>query len=217
MKVTTMACIQGAWLPNFTPQHILDIGAGTGLLSLMAAQKYSCEIDSVEIESDAYNQLKENIALSPWSKRIHCFYNDIKNHVEHAGKKYDFIISNPPFYAKQLKSTDDKVNHARHEAGLTIEELIDIIARLISQTGKISILLPPAETNKLAKLCVSKSLFISHQLVISYSPKKQPKAIVTILSRKHSTVEKENIFIKNDGGAFTSEIISLLEAYYLSL
>ncbi|MCK5367363.1 MAG: methyltransferase [Cyclobacteriaceae bacterium] len=65
MKVTTLACIQGAWLPDITPKNILDIGAGTGLLSLMAAQKYEGKIDAVEIEQDAFSQLKENSLQSP--------------------------------------------------------------------------------------------------------------------------------------------------------
>lgn len=217
MKVTTMACIQGAWLPDFKPKYILDIGAGTGLLSLMAAQKYNCEIDSVEIEYDAFDQLKENINYSPWHKRINCFHNDIKNFAKHSRKKYDFIISNPPFYEKQLKSANEKINHARHEAGLTINELIDICAHLLHESGKISILLPPIETKKLAKHCAGKSLSPTHQMVISDSEKKEPRAIVTILSKKQSATLVNKLVIKKDNGSYTSEFISLLEAYYLTL
>ncbi len=217
MKVTTMACIQGAWIPDFSPKHILDIGAGTGLLSLMIAQKYPGDIDSVEIEHDAFDQLKENIALSPWNTRINCFHNDIKNFVKHSDKKYDFIISNPPFYEKQLKSANEKINHARHEAGLTINELIDICTRLINESGKISILLPPHETKKIVEHCEGKSLFLTHQLVISDSEKKEPRAIVTFLSRKQSATIVDKLVIKKDNGTYTLEFISLLEAYYLTL
>lgn len=217
MKVTTMACIQGAWLPDFTPNNMLDIGAGTGLLSLMAAQKYSGDIDSVEIEHDAFGQLKENVTLSLWKKRINCFHNDIKNFAKHSDKKYEFIISNPPFYEKQLKSANEKINHARHEAGLTINELIDICTRLIHKSGKISILLPPIETNKLAQHCAGNSLFANHQLVISDSEQKEPRAIVSILSKKQSTAIIDKLVIKKENGAYTSEFISLLEPYYLTL
>lgn len=212
-----MACIQGAWLPDFMPKHILDIGAGTGLLSLMVAQKYPGDIDSVEIEHDAFDQLKENIALSPWNKRINCFHKGIKIFVKHSHKKYNFIISNPPFYEKQLKSANEKINHARHEAGLTINELIDICTRLIQESGKISILLPPIETKKITEHCEGKSLYLTHQLVISDSEKKEPRAIVTILSKKQSATIVDKLIIKKDNGAYTSEFISLLEAYYLTL
>lgn len=217
MKVTTMACIQGAWLPNIEPRQILDIGAGTGLLSLMAAQKYNCEIDSVEIEQDAFDQLNENIELSPWNNKINCFHDDIKHFARQSGKKYDFIISNPPFYKGQLNSPFNKINQARHDAGLTIEELIDSAFLLLHESGRLSILLPPAETKTLADLCAHKSLFLSHQLVISDSEKKEPRAIITILSKKTSIFHLDKMIIKSENGDYTQDFISLLEAYYLSL
>ncbi len=217
MKVTTLACIQGSWLPEFSPRNMLDVGAGTGLLSLMAAQKYNCEIDSVEIEQDALDQLKENIASSPWAKKISCFHDDIKYFATQQLKKYDFIISNPPFYEKQLKSPNDKKNHARHESGLTIPELIDICDHLIHESGKISILLPPAETKNLAGYCAVKSLFLTHQLFISDAANKKPVAIITLISKQQSDLITEKLAIKKEDGTYTSGFISLLEAYYLTL
>lgn len=217
MKVTTLACIQGAWLPEFMPRSILDIGAGTGLLSLMAAQKYDCKIDAVEIDQDTYSQLKENSDRSPWKNRIKCHHDDVVNFTRHNSMKYDLIISNPPFYKNQLKSPDNKINHARHETGLSNEDLIDVSSRLISDFGKISILLPPAETTKLAELCRRKSLFFSDQLVISDSEKKEPNAIITILSKKPSNMISKNLIIKTESGSYSSRFISLLEPYYLHL
>jgi len=217
MKVTTLACIQGAWLPDFMPINILDIGAGTGLLSLMAAQKYDCKIDAVEIEQDTFSQLKENSAQSPWNSRIKCHHTDVINFAKNINNKYDLIISNPPFYKNQLKSSNDKINHARHETGLSNEDLIDVSSRLISESGKISILLPPAETKKLAEACQRKFLFFSDQLLIKDSEKKEPKAIVTILSKKPSKLISKKMIIKNDNGAYSSNFISLLEPYYLYL
>ena len=217
MKVTTVACIQGAWLPHFSPSKILDIGAGTGILSLMAAQEYHGEIDAVEIEHEAFDQLKENIIQSPWNDRIKCYHDNIKNFAKHNSKRYDLIISNPPFYKNQLKSPNDKINHARHETGLSIKTLIDISTRLINEPGKISILLPPNETIKLVEFCKRKPLFLSDQLVISDSPKKEPKAIVTILSNKPSKSIIKKLIIKNENGLYSPEFNSLLEAYYLNL
>lgn len=217
MKVTTMACIQGAWLPDIAPKNILDIGAGTGLLSLMVAQKYNCEIDSVEIEHDAFDQLMGNITDSPWNQRINCIHHDIKDFAKNSVKKYDFIISNPPFYERQLKSANDKINHARHEAALTNRELIDICAQLIRGSGKISILLPPLEAKKIVEYSAGKSLYPIHQLAISDSEKKPPKAIVTILSKKQSATIVDKLVIKKPNGEYTSGFISLLNAYYLTL
>ncbi len=215
MKVTTVACIQGAWLPDYSPKNILDIGAGTGILSLMAAQKYNCPIDAVEIEHDAFLQLKENTSQNPLGNRIQCFHQDILLFANTCKQKYDFIISNPPFYQNQLKSSNDKINRARHETGLTILELLKVIEYLHSDSGKISILLPPTETDLLYHLAIDKGLFPNQQLAIYDTREKNPKAIVTILSRKSTKVAKQKLIIKNETGAYTTDFISLLKDYYL--
>ena len=217
MKVTTVACIQGAWLPQLTPKNILDIGAGTGLLSLMAAQRYNCTIDSVEIEQDAFTQLKENVAQSLWNSRINCHHEDIKKFAKHTGKRYDLIISNPPFYSKQLKSSNTKINHARHDTSLTNEELVDISDRLLNDSGNVSILLPLVESAQLHNLCEQSSLFVASQLLISDSKGKEPKAIVTILSKKSLKTIAKRLIIKNDEGQYSQDFISLLDSYYLYL
>lgn len=217
MKVTTVACIQGAWLPHFSPKEILDIGAGTGLLSLMAAQQYPCKISAIDIENNTFDQLTENVVQSPWYNRINCYHDNIKNFAKHNSKRYELIISNPPFYKDQLKSPYELINYAKHETSLTVQELIDISAHLLKESGKISILLPPKETTMLPVFCKYNSLFPSDQLVISDSEKKGPNAIVTILSKKPSKLTTKILIIKNDDGSYSSEFISLLKAYYLNL
>ena len=217
MKVTTMACIQGAWLPDFAPESILDIGAGTGILSLMAAQKYNGSIDAVEIEPDAFQQLKENSTQNPLGNRIRCIHDNIIRFAASSSTTYDMIISNPPFYQNQLKSEDDKTNHARHETGLTILELLDICANLLHESGKISILLPPSETVLLHNNAMDRGLYPNNQLTICDSEGKKPKAIVTILSRKSTKVVRKELIIKNGLGAYTTDFIALLKDYYLYL
>jgi tRNA1Val (adenine37-N6)-methyltransferase len=217
MKVSTLACIQGAWLPDFSPKYILDIGAGSGLLTLMAAQKYHSPIDAVEIESEAYLQLKENIAQSLWKDRIHTYHDDIRSFAKYNSKCYDFIISNPPFFENQLKSNNPKINQAKHETGLTMIELIKATNQLLTNTGKISILLPPIESERLVKLCMKSSLFPSSQLVISDKENKSPKGVVTILSKINSKPSFQKLFIKNKTGQYSSRFNSLLKDYYLNL
>lgn len=217
MKVTTLGCIQGAWLPDISPNKILDIGAGTGLLSLMCAQKYACEIDAVEIENQSFTQLEYNTAMSKWRHRITCHHDNIKTFAKNNSKKYDFIISNPPFFENYLKSPNSKINVARHDSALTIQELIELFQILKSPTGQISILLPPAETEKMVQGLNNKSLFVSDQLFISDTPQKSPKAIVTILSSKPSIHRSKKLSIKMVGEAYSLEFTTLLKDYYLYL
>ena len=136
MKVTTDGCLFGAWVANainnseLIINNCLDIGTGTGLLSLMLAQKNpQIKIDAVEVDKDAFEQAKKNIAESPWANRIKVYHADIK--VFGSAKKYDVIISNPPFYENELKGNDEKKNIAHHNDGLLLPELLKIIKRIL--------------------------------------------------------------------------------------
>ena len=217
MKVSTLACIQGAWLPDCSPKRVLDIGAGTGLLSLMAAQKYNCKIDAVEIEEDAFFQLCENVSKSPWESRVECHNFDIKKFATDRKTRYDFIITNPPFFNRQFKSSDDRINLARHEKGLVLEDLVQICNNLLSEHGIASIILPPLETKKLMSHCRNKCLYISAQLVITDSPQKEPKGIISYISRAKTTPCTKKLFIKMANGEYTSDFVKLLKDYYLYL
>ena len=215
MKVTTVACIQGAWLPDFFPANVLDIGAGTGILSLMAAQRYACPIDAVEIEHNAFYQLKDNIDSNPWNERIQGYHMDIKAFAKQSSKKYDLIISNPPFYQNQLKSLNDRINQAKHETSLTVSELLDVSSFLLSESGKISILLPLTESNQLSTIIPDKGLFFVDQLVISDTIGKTAIAAVTILSKTYKKPVEKKLIIKNENGSYTTDFISLVKDYYL--
>lgn len=217
MKVTSLACIQGAWLPDTHPDKILDIGAGTGLLSLMAAQKYKADIDAVEIETEAFHQLKENIALSPWSDRLCCHHQDIRIFAKENSRTYDLIISNPPFYQNQLKSGNIKIDQARHELSLTLPELLDIVDKHLSPNGLCSILLPIRETEYMLSIISSIPLFATGQLIVSDNPLKSPKAAVTLLSKSERKNEQRHLYIKSGEKKFTSEYITLLRPYYLKI
>jgi tRNA1Val (adenine37-N6)-methyltransferase len=132
MKVTTDACLFGAWSSEiinkglFAKDNALEIGAGTGLLSLMVAQKNNITIDAVEIDASASQQAAENIVASPWKERISIHHSDILRFDNH--KKYDCIFSNPPFYENEIDSINDKKNLAHHGLGLKLDVLFEIMS-----------------------------------------------------------------------------------------
>src|SRR5688572_25058776 len=119
MKVTTDACLFGAWCAteiNQDNKRLLDIGTGTGLLSLMIAQKNKLLIDAVEIEEQAAVQAVENVKASPWKESVHVIHKNIRDF--NSEKKYNYIISNPPFYENELSGERMEKNIAHHDAGL---------------------------------------------------------------------------------------------------
>ena len=217
MKVTTLACIQGAWTPGYKPQNILDIGAGTGVLSLMSVQKYKVPCDAVEIEENAYDQLKENIAQSPWRGLITSYYQDIRSFAQKRNNKYDFIITNPPFFEGQLLSEKPKQNIARHEAGLTLQDLLMVVSDLLTDHGRCSILLPARESDILLEHAEELSLFSIDKLLIQNTAEKASFATVTILSKNRKSYLPQKLVIRGGRGDYTEEFKSLLKPYYLNL
>ena len=124
MKVCTDSCILGAWtavqLKNV--KTILDIGTGTGLLPLMLAQKSESIIDAIESDRESAGQARENVQLTPWSDRIHIIEGDVREFI--GEDRYDWIITNPPFFESDLRSPERKKNEAKHDESLTLGQLI---------------------------------------------------------------------------------------------
>ena len=142
MKVSTDACIFGAWFSSRVPPNskILDLGAGTGLLMLMLAQKMDAEIHGIELDDSAFQQLKKNIEGCRWVERLRVFPGDARSYC--FPMKYDFIISNPPFYTNNLLSDSHAKNIAKHGLELNMEELLRILDENLQPNGSFGILLP---------------------------------------------------------------------------
>jgi tRNA1Val (adenine37-N6)-methyltransferase len=217
MKVTSIACIQGAWISGIQPKSILDIGAGTGVLSLMCAQRFGTPIDAVEIEEDAFQQLHENIAQSPWPGIIRPIHADIRNYTIESGKKYDFIITNPPFYQDQLKSPFDKVNQARHDTSLKLNDLAGLLPNLLHENGIISILLPPTGHELLHKLAPAQGLHIYSELHISEQVDRPVKAIIFLLKKPVGQQSWQRFHIRQESGDYSEQYINLMRPFYLHL
>ena len=144
MKVCTDACVFGAFVAEYLASqkinNCLDIGTGTGLLSLMLAQKNDMGMDTVEINTEAYLQAKENIENSIYKNKISIHNQNILEFDNN--KKYDFIITNPPFYEGDLMSSQQNKNQAKHNESLTLPKLLQSIIRLLKDNGEFAVLLP---------------------------------------------------------------------------
>src|ERR1044071_239510 len=127
MKVCTDACILGAWFAAKIPEYstVLDVGSGTGLLMMMLAQKTRSEIYGIEIDLPSYKQLKENISQNKWKERLKVFPGDARTYAFPV--KYDFIITNPPFFENDLPAETEREQVAKHSKQLTLDEVIKII------------------------------------------------------------------------------------------
>ncbi len=215
MKVCTDACILGATANSDEATNLLDIGTGTGLLSLMMAQRYpSLKIDAVEIDSAAAKQAHENFKKSLWNNRLNSIEGDVRRLA--LTKKYDHIICNPPFYDDHLKPENKTNITARHSEQLTLEELAGIVPRLLFESGTFSVLLPPDALKKLEKLLLFYKLYLNKQLNIKDRKELRVIRVVAEFSLIPSSITTYNLTIKKDEMKYTDEFKQLLKDFYLA-
>lgn len=221
MKVTTEGCILGAWVKAPKPNCILDIGAGTGLLSLMLAQKYHCPIHAVEIDVLAASQAGKNFLNSPWGDRLELYEQDIGLFDRLPNGSVDLIISNPPFFKSNMRSGNESKNLAIHNQALSQENLLAVIEKFLTKKGAAYIIYPEYEANMLASMAPKFALKASESLIIRNKPGKavlRKILRVTRASHEGDTLERPNDFIiRNEQGGFTDDYVNLLQPYYLHL
>ncbi len=223
MKVTTDACLFGAWCASIvqlqlsTINRLLDIGTGTGLLSLMIAQKNNnIKIDAVEIDEQAATQAASNFQASTWKDKLNVHYSSIQK-FNSQNKLYDFIICNPPFFNNDLKSDNTKRNLALHSEALSLEELFFLIQKNITENGKFAILLPYHRTDYFEELVTKENFYIEEKISVKQTPH-HPYFRTMILFSKQSTISKQKeIIIKDEFNDYSKEFTELLKDYYLYL
>ncbi|MFT3933960.1 MAG: methyltransferase [Chitinophagaceae bacterium] len=223
LKVSTDSCVFGAWIAKKTAlsqHHInrcLDIGAGTGLLMLMMAQQFAGNIQGVEIDKASYEQATENLKSSPWAHRLQLFHNDIK--LFHSAQQYDLIISNPPFFEGDLKSVNTRYNFAKHNDGLSLQDLLEVVNKNLSPNGSFAVLLPYHRMEWFQQLAASSyELFVNETLLMRQSLQHPHFRAVLILQRsKSSSIKKEELVIRRSADVYSFGFIQLLKDYYLHL
>ncbi len=219
MKVCTDTCLLGAVVADtiennkITVENILDIGCGTGLLSLMLAQKINTEIDAVEIDTAAYQQAAKNFEDSPWKERLAIFNNDILEFC--TNKIYGCIISNPPFFEGSLKSSNSKKNTAKHDTALILEQLLNVVKDHLKPDGFFSVLLPYYRLDYFIKESKKIGLFLSQKILVKQTAGHAYFRGILFFRRQQTDIINEEIIIKNETGNYTGPFTLLLKDYYL--
>jgi tRNA1Val (adenine37-N6)-methyltransferase len=224
MKVTTDACLFGAWATDriknekLIINNCLDIGTGSGLLALILAQKGEFSIDAIEIDKDAFEQAAENMAASPWADRIKIFRGDAREF--NFPIQYDIIISNPPFYEKELMSDDAKKNLALHNEGLLLNELLDIIKKNLGPEGLFYLLLPYKRNEEIKDLLLEHEFDILQMTFVRQSVNHDYFRIMLAGKLKKDEPGEtmiDEISIWDNKQQYTPEFRQLLKNYYLHL
>lgn len=223
MKVCTDACLFGGWsaadVQIQSAKNILDIGSGTGLLSLMLAQQSGAHITAIEIEEGAFEQTKTNFDLSPWKERLDVIHSSIQDYAaKNKESLFDCIITNPPFYDGDLNSPDNAKNLAAHSTALTWDVLAEAAASLLQENGAWYVLVPTLRAYTMQKLALNDGLQLSQECLMYNDAKHLPiRAMLKFVKQKEASIQRDKIVIKNADQSYTTEFINYLKDYYLHL
>ncbi len=218
MKVGTDGVLLGAWaeLPN--RGLVLDVGCGTGLISLMICQrKPILKIDAIEKVYSAANQANENVSTSPWNDNIKIIYNDFFKH-DFGVHKYKLIVSNPPFYNGGHKSGSLDRDVSRNDDYFSLTKFIDKVDTLLENDGELAFIYPYSRRCEIENLAQKHNLYIKRLCMVKPTPNKEYHRLLVQLSVKYCTPEIGELVIEQNGRHnYSQQYILLTRDFYLNM
>ncbi|MFB2839386.1 tRNA1(Val) (adenine(37)-N6)-methyltransferase [Floridanema evergladense] len=215
MKVGTDGVLLGAWANITNTQQILDIGTGTGLIALMLAQRSSAQIDAVEIDLDACNQARENIQNSPWSNRIQVYHNSIQNYTINCPKRYDLLISNPPFFINASKAAIEARSLARHTDFLNQLEILQTAEKLLCEHGRLAIIYPTEQAEIFQEKAEKLGFYCQCKLHVKSTLESPIKRILLEFGKSQLECQESAIVIETARHTYSAEFVNLIKDFYL--
>jgi len=222
MKIGTDGVLLGAWCSlKDNTNKILDIGSGTGVISLMLAQRFNnITIASVEIENNAYEQSVENFERSVWADRLFCFHStfqDFAKERKEDGETYDLIISNPPFYTDNVKNNNRARNKARSTSFLSFVELISGVSKILSNQGEFTTIIPFKEEAKFIEISKQNNLFLNKICRVKGNNNSDTKRSLLTFSFYKKQLDENNLIIETSRHLYTDEYINLTKNFYIKM
>ncbi|MGA9637334.1 tRNA1(Val) (adenine(37)-N6)-methyltransferase [Flavobacterium sp.] len=220
MKVGTDGVLLGAWVPiDHFPFSVLDIGAGTGLIALMLAQRSKAEqIDALEIDEEAYEQAVDNFENSSWADRLFCYHAGLDEFMEEPEDEYDLIVSNPPFYGEDYKSNDEQRDLARFQDALPFEDLVEAADLLLSEEGVFAVIIPFNEEERFVSLAKEFELYPFKITRVKGTPTSKIKRSLLAFSRNEEVaLIIDELVIEKKRHDYTEEYINLAKEFYLKM
>lgn len=217
MKVGMDGVLIGALADVSSAESILDVGAGTGLIALMMAQRSPlARVQAIEIDREAYEECLFNVKQSPWADRVSVTCCAFQEFINSTVEKYDLVISNPPFFTNGLKAPDSSRSQARHDDSLPAGELIAGIARLLSPQGKAAIILPADNLLELKNWLKVNELFLSRLCLVKPNPQKPVFRIMVEITLVECVCIEEELLIEYENHFdYTPEYRALTREFYL--
>lgn len=217
MKVGTDAVLLGSWIIPNGSTKILDIGTGTGIIALMLAQKSNAQIQAIDIDKGAYEQAGINVSESIFKDKISVFHTSFQDFANNTDTKFDLIVTNPPYFVGSLKNSDSNRSNARHADVLPSVELISGVKKILSEKGKLCLILPKKEAENFRELAEQKGLHLSKLLrVRTRLDKEEEKRHLMQFEIKPTEFSESTLVIeKDERKSYTEEYKNLTKDYYI--
>jgi len=219
MKIGTDGVLLGAWTSiENNPFSVLDIGAGTGILSLIISQRSHAEvIEAIEIDDQAYEQCVDNFEQSPWNDRLFCYHASLVEFADEIEDTYDLIICNPPFYSDTYKTENEQRDLARFQDAMPFEHLLESVASLLSQNGLFSVIVPFSEEQNFIALASRVSLFPKRVTRVKGTPLSDIKRSLIEFSFSKTDSITSELIIETTRHNYTEDYINLTKDFYLKM
>ncbi|HDJ0258136.1 TPA: tRNA(1)(Val) (adenine(37)-N(6))-methyltransferase TrmN [Escherichia coli] len=217
MKVGTDGILLGTWAPVAGVKRCLDIGAGSGLLALMLAQRTSDSviIDAVELESEAAAQAQENINQSPWAERINVHTADIQQWITQQTVRFDLIISNPPYYQQGVECATPQREQARYTTTLDHPSLLTCAAECITEEGFFCVVLPEQIGNGFTELALSMGWHLRLRTDVAENEARLPHRVLLAFSPQAGECFSDRLVIRGPDQNYSEAYTALTQAFYL--
>ena len=212
MKVGTDGVLLGAWFPA-SAGSVLDVGTGTGLIALMAAQRGAGQVTAIEIDAAAAAQAARNAAASEWADRIEVVASDIADY--HTDVRFDRILSNPPYFRDSLRSPDAGRNAARHNDRLSYETLVSCSVRLLAPGGLLCVVLPFDAVDEFVRCALTAGLYLARRTDVVTVQGREPKRSLLSFSTVHTQPQTDVLNMREADGNESAEYVNLVRDFYL--
>lgn len=213
MKVGTDAMLLGSLAAAENPSRILDIGSGTGVLALMAAQRFAnAYVCGVEIDAKSAAEGSANFRNNPWSQRMEMVRS---NFLEFQSESpFDLVLSNPPFYQSRLENLDARLAQSRHESALPVEAMLERVGEILASSGAFWVIIPIETQNHWVQTAQTKGLFPAKEISIQGNPKAETKRVILCFSKNQQATTQSHFMVRNLDGSYSKEYIELTKEFH---
>lgn len=218
MKVGTDAVLLGAWATHHKPDNILDIGCGSGILSIMMAQRFQdATIFGIDIHRPSIEQASENFKRTKWQNRLAAIHISLQDHASQTPQRYDLIVSNPPFFTDSLLPPKADKANAKHTRALSYNDIARCVSHLLADKAKFVLILPFLDQPRFDASAKDNGLFKSHEMTIIPVRGKSPNRVLTLWNKQQQALSQDTLTIREADNNYTEAYIQFTKDFYLAL